>query len=1384
MSCCFELAKTKKRREDAIRELHRCIIGYNSSDLEQAIENASVAKVHLLLLELADERCHQIQDAKGRVEASLRAATAGRDRSAITQALAAAASAEVDSEVGGPVDGARDRLAELEEQERQRTLAKCQLQVAVAGRSVKALSCALADAAAAGVEIEAMAGGYSRLDALKEEEAELVRRCSALEKGVVDADVAAMRRAVEEAGQVASPPPQWIAWVLLVARWADELERHEQAKSRAESALLVCVSEHDRAALARAIGAAEAAGVHTSSIARGEMRLQGLEEIEERRVQTLIRLRFVTAAMDTDAIRKELSSAEGADESAPIVAEAKNRLQSLVSLLEAMDTAVFAGEVAIKSVAEMPMQKPEGYIELAEMLGESQWQLEKALRMLEDGVLDASVARRFDEARETKSKLVELQQCCAATAALEAAVLGSDIKALFRTIGVAAACDVPISSVRRARDKLAELCISTRSVVQLVDESGLADAEAWPAAATAAATATAPWPWWQSSLRRQPAQRGNGKEGPELQLPISEAQYGQFAAMFKQEWRIKQGTLLHTFTEAFQFPTADGDARQKTLQAAWDQAGSMVSKDFAPTGVLLLATMFYKLDARSLDEVLGFKDGAGSHNSVAPQKAMNAVARLMSGEQASNHFEPRSASEAHDYFQTWVKFLAALTAAAEDLCSDDVVEGLRALERPTLKGGVLPTGRRRRVEEAYNTLRMGLSAWPGLVPQGSPKAIPDAPCLFFSLNLEGDQARKALDAYSNLKAGSSFFFASMRSASLHPGVALRGCRAATSKSTSASSSSEYSSGKRTQTAELAQTVVGSGFQVLVAVEGLKKAVPLWHCSPNADELEALIPCLTRCVLQCDPVPNFRYAGFTFLYVRLRYEGSDLDEVFLETVRSDLRHDDDVLTKYSKVNLRFSQVKQKMFDIGKWQEDVQMATEVLRASVIAGDASALVAAIEEAESVGVDAAMVDMGKQRLVDVKEAEERHRLAAHTLAMACEGSALQPLQQAIWVAQTAGVSADDVERGKQRLAQLAQQRVKREFAKTVLQEFSQLEDRAVLSDCAALQRATESAEAAGVDQLIVGDSKDRLRRLERSHQEVSSAAAALGAAMVLEEPTELERAVNAAARVGVDGVLVELGGQRLATMLQAEKQRKVAYAGLLSVSAGCGDLGELRAAIRQAEKEGVDAAAVEVCVARLGALERLHLERERALAVLESVARSSDAALLRQAVEGAELAGVEAHAVAEVKARAAELDHRLTERESVVANLLAAAQDGDANLLEQALASAEASGLQAETTNVARGLTRARLKQLQEIEQWRLKAELASKSADDQRSKTVVAGHEIVSMKKKLRLMTLLKGDDNIMQMAAVMPKLSLQPSFVATSSYGASCGSIARKKLAVKR
>merc|ERR1712107_859032 len=146
-----------------------------------------------------------------------------------------------------------------------------------------------------------------------------------------------------------------------------------------------------------------------------------------------------------------------------------------------------------------------------------------------------------------------------------------------------------------------------------------------------------------------------------------------------------------------------------------------------------------------------------------------------------------------------------------------------------------------------------------------------SPCLFFGLNLSWDTERRVVNMYSGLKANEQLFFCGLRSMSLHPSVAMQFMKQDDTEN-----------------------------NVLMVVEGLRMALPLWHCSQYKDELEALMPCLTRCVLQCDPMPQTNFSGYTFLYLRLRYDGSGLDEPFLEQVRKDLRQDDETFEHISQI----------------------------------------------------------------------------------------------------------------------------------------------------------------------------------------------------------------------------------------------------------------------------------------------------------------------------------------------------------------------------------------------------------------------------------------------------------------------------------------------------
>merc|ERR1719181_1079668 len=84
--------------------------------------------------------------------------------------------------------------------------------------------------------------------------------------------------------------------------------------------------------------------------------------------------------------------------------------------------------------------------------------------------------------------------------------------------------------------------------------------------------------------------------------------------------------------------------------------------------------------------------------------------------------------------------------------------------------------------------------------------------------------------------------------------------------------------------------------ILVIVEGVRSALPLWTSSLLPWEFEALVPCLTNCIVVCDPVPQGRLknspVGFTM--GRRKFQEVALDSTFLKQVSSESTRDSALL----------------------------------------------------------------------------------------------------------------------------------------------------------------------------------------------------------------------------------------------------------------------------------------------------------------------------------------------------------------------------------------------------------------------------------------------------------------------------------------------------------
>jgi hypothetical protein len=327
-----------------------------------------------------------------------------------------------------------------------------------------------------------------------------------------------------------------------------------------------------------------------------------------------------------------------------------------------------------------------------------------------------------------------------------------------------------------------------------------------------------------------------------------------FANKFMLTWRLAPGTTLQNLLRTLQMP-GEREAHKGLIYRVWEHLRGGIGSQFEHQGFLLFVAVLYSQEAKNIDKVMGWPSGAGSHNLPVPYKLMNVAARLVGGEQEANNYDPRSPEAAVAPFASWVKVLACLSGASVLLrdasIQSSVAAGIRNLEQRVGKS---------KVDDALQSFSVGLSAWPDLLLGGTSVG---PPCLFCGLDFSWDQNSNVMQTWAVKRKGDSVFFCGLRSMSLDPKVAA---------------------------GFLKEDPTGSKSMLLV-LEGLERGLPLWHCSQFPAEMEIVVPCLTRCTLVCDPMPQTSFADKRFLYVRARFVEFGFDDAFISEVQADLLSDD-------------------------------------------------------------------------------------------------------------------------------------------------------------------------------------------------------------------------------------------------------------------------------------------------------------------------------------------------------------------------------------------------------------------------------------------------------------------------------------------------------------
>ena len=190
---------------------------------------------------------------------------------------------------------------------------------------------------------------------------------------------------------------------------------------------------------------------------------------------------------------------------------------------------------------------------------------------------------------------------------------------------------------------------------------------------------------------------------------------------------------------------------------------------------------------------------------------MNVSARLVAGEQRRNHEWPEDAAAAQEPFELWVKALAYLTAASQNLrelaSSKNRSDMFTALES-LVQRGADPE----RIQEGIRGLTQGLAAYPQLAALPNQPPPIGGPLLFCGISLSWDKEGHTWGMWQRLRAGQPMFFCGLRSMSASATVALNFLDP------------------------------NSRQNVLVGLEDVQRALPLWHCSAYPDELEVAAFC--------------------------------------------------------------------------------------------------------------------------------------------------------------------------------------------------------------------------------------------------------------------------------------------------------------------------------------------------------------------------------------------------------------------------------------------------------------------------------------------------------------------------------------------------------------
>lgn len=463
------------------------------------------------------------------------------------------------------------------------------------------------------------------------------------------------------------------------------------------------------------------------------------------------------------------------------------------------------------------------------------------------------------------------------------------------------------------------------------------------------------------------------------QVLIDEESFDTYVSLFKLMWEGTRERPLASLKKALVVQDASEDFKtyvtnfHSRLEEPFSHRQPSLSQF---SGVTRLLVEAYS----SADPFFGFMPFTESQ--PPPHEAMSRAARVVAGEEKEQ--EPQSPEKRRASVRKWIKVLASLSCAAWDMPvlgvgHDRMKHSLEDLQHSSDASSRYP--------RAIASLEEGLSAWPELLQAASIEVgePPLGPCLFFGMcfrKLPPRQKDEIMGAYKNLKPDSDVFSCALRSSSLHLEPALL---------------------------SLDEDDARGSHNVLVVAEDVRKAVPMWLSSASPGEMELLLPCLLRfkvisvtqqpVTLQSVECPDKSY---TFILARVRYQGSGLDQVFVEQIQNDINAEDvEVRRMITLDKLKSALTTQGIEELrGMIQEGSQagvgervlkMATQrlrqlvqkVMKTAMHSGDIITLRSAIDMAIEVGLDHGGIEVAVQRLMALeqqvaKEEEKKRRKEA----------------------------------------------------------------------------------------------------------------------------------------------------------------------------------------------------------------------------------------------------------------------------------------------------------------------------------------------------------------------------------------------------------------------